>query len=72
MSSTTSTMLSLRGKGLKLDTRQDIEPWLKDVDPATIEEIHFGGNTVGVDASGALADFLRKATKLRVSAVLSH
>jgi len=60
------TILSLQGKGLKLDTRADIEPWLKDVDPATIEEIHFGGNTIGVDASSALADFLKAAHKLKV------
>jgi Ran GTPase-activating protein 1 len=61
-----STILSLHGKGLKLDTRADIEPWLKDVDPSAIEEVHMGGNTLGVDASNALAEFLKKATKLKV------
>jgi Ran GTPase-activating protein 1 len=63
----TSTNLSLQGKGLKLDSRADVEPWLKDVDPTTIEEIHLGGNTIGVDASVALAEFLQKTTKLKVS-----
>jgi Ran GTPase-activating protein (RanGAP) involved in mRNA processing and transport len=63
---TTFTILSLHGKGLKLDTRADIEPWLKDIDPTAIEEIHFGGNTIGVDASIALAEFLKATTKLKV------
>ena len=62
----TTAVLSLQGKGLKLDTRADIDPWLKDVDPTAIEEIHLGGNTIGIDASTALADFLRATTKLKV------
>src|SRR5262249_55102258 len=61
-----STVFSLHGKGLKLDTRADIEPWIKDIDPTTIEEIHLGGNTLGVDASLAFAEFLEKATSLKV------
>jgi Ran GTPase-activating protein 1 len=66
MASTTKKF-SLHGKGLKLDTRADIEPYLKDVDPTIIEEIHFGGNTLGVDASQALAEFLDKTKVLKVS-----
>ncbi|EGN98496.1 hypothetical protein SERLA73DRAFT_12877, partial [Serpula lacrymans var. lacrymans S7.3] len=62
-----STILSLHGKGLKLDTRADIEPWIKDVDPAVIEGIHLGGNTIGVDASKALAEFLEKTSVLKVA-----
>lgn len=65
------SVLTLEGKGLKLNTRADIEPWLKDVDPTKIEEIHFGGNTLGVDASLALAEFLQKTTILKVLSVLS-
>ncbi|EGO24072.1 hypothetical protein SERLADRAFT_450362 [Serpula lacrymans var. lacrymans S7.9] len=64
---TASTILSLHGKGLKLDTRADIEPWIKDVDPAVIEGIHLGGNTIGVDASKALAEFLEKTSVLKVA-----
>ena len=68
MASTSTTKnFSLHGKGLKLDTRADIEPYLKDVDPTIIEEIHFGGNTLGVDASQALAEFLDKTKVLKVS-----
>ncbi|PPQ85153.1 hypothetical protein CVT25_004160 [Psilocybe cyanescens] len=60
-------ILSIHGKGLKLNTRADIEPYLKDVDPTIIEEVHFGGNTIGVDASEALAEFLAKATSIKVA-----
>ena len=59
-------ILSLHGRGLKLDTRADIEPYLKDFDPTILEEVHFGGNTIGVDASLALAEFLSKAHALKV------
>ncbi|KAJ6584141.1 hypothetical protein DFH09DRAFT_1144357 [Mycena vulgaris] len=61
------SVLSLDGKGLKLNTRADVEPWLADVDPTKIEEIHFGGNTIGVDASLALAEFLQKTTILKIA-----
>lgn len=64
----TSTLkiLSLQGKGLKLNTREDIVPHLKDIDPTLLEEIHLGGNTIGVDASQALAEFLEKTQVLKV------
>ena len=65
-----SKILSLSGKGLKLDTRADIEPHLKSFDPTIIEEIHLGGNTLGVDASIALAEFLQKTTVLKVPWIL--
>ncbi|TFK27650.1 RNI-like protein [Coprinopsis marcescibilis] len=62
-----STSFSLKGKGLKFNTREDIETHLKDVDPSIIEEIYLGGNTIGVDASKALAEWLAKASKLRIA-----
>ncbi|KAG6916319.1 hypothetical protein DXG01_007369 [Tephrocybe rancida] len=62
---TSSKVLSLNGRGLKLNTRADIEPLLAAVDPTVIEEIHFGGNTIGVEASQALGEFLEKATVLK-------
>ena len=67
-----STILSLHGKSLKLDTREDIAPYLADVDPAILEEIHFGGNTIGVEASEALAEFLKKAVSLKVRLRPAH
>lgn len=64
--SSNQKILSIQGKSLKLDTRADIEPWLKDINPSIIEEIHFGGNTIGVEAAQALAEFLSKATSIKV------
>jgi Ran GTPase-activating protein 1 len=61
-----SNILSLAGRGLKLHTSEDIEPWLKDVDPTIIKEIHLGGNTIGVEAAKSLAQFLDKTTSLQV------
>ena len=63
-----ATTFSLLGQGLKLDTRADIEPLLAKYDPTVIEEIHRGGNTIGVEAAQALAEFLGKTTQLRVRA----
>ncbi|KAI0699954.1 RNI-like protein [Cerioporus squamosus] len=62
-----ATTFSLLGQGLKLDTRADIEPLLAKYDPTIIEEIHLGGNTIGVEAAQALAEFLGKTTQLRVA-----
>ena len=66
MALASTKVFSLQGKSLKLDSRSDIEPYLKDVDPTVIEEIHLGGNTIGVGAASALAEFLEKATALKV------
>jgi hypothetical protein len=65
-STSTIKSLSLHGKGLKLNTREDVEPYLKDIDPTLLEEIHLGGNTIGVEASQALAEFLSKTQVLKV------
>ncbi|TCD64670.1 hypothetical protein EIP91_003783 [Steccherinum ochraceum] len=59
-------ILSLHGKVLKLDTRADIEPYLT-ADPTTLEEIHLGGNTIGVEAAQAIADYLKKTQVLKVA-----
>ncbi|KAG6850339.1 hypothetical protein H0H93_014612 [Arthromyces matolae] len=64
---TSSKILSLHGRGLKLDNRADIEPLLTAVDPTVIEEIHFGGNTLGVEAAQALGEFLEKTTVLKIA-----
>lgn len=66
MAPTSTKVFSLQGKSLKLDSRSDIEPHLKGVDPTIIEEIHLGGNTIGVEAAKALAELLEKTTALKV------
>jgi Ran GTPase-activating protein 1 len=59
-------ILSVHGQGLKLNTRADVEPLLDKVDAMLVEEVHFGGNTIGVEAAERLAEFLQKATSLKV------
>lgn len=66
MASTSTRVFSLQARGLKLDSRSDIEPHLKGVDPTIVEEIHLGGNTIGVEAANVLAEFLEKTTILKV------
>ncbi|KIJ32129.1 hypothetical protein M422DRAFT_234263 [Sphaerobolus stellatus SS14] len=62
-----SKIFSIKGKGLKLDTRDDIKPYLENLDASVIEEIHFGGNTLGVEAALELAEFLKKATRIKIA-----
>jgi hypothetical protein len=61
-----SSLLSIHGQGLKLNTRADIELILRDANPALVEEVHFGGNTIGVEAAEALAEFLKQTKILKV------
>jgi Ran GTPase-activating protein 1 len=61
-----SSLLSLQGRALKLDTRADIEPHLANVDPTKIETVIFSGNSLGVEASVALSEFLQKANSIKV------
>jgi Ran GTPase-activating protein 1 len=49
----------------------DVELLLASVDPALVEDVRLGGNTIGVEAAHALAEFLVKATKLKVCLRLS-
>jgi len=60
-------IFSLEGKGLKLDTAQDIEPHIKDLkENNDIEEVRLLGNTLGIGASEALAKVLETKKKLQV------
>ena len=63
-----SKTYSLEGKALKLDSAADIEPYLDELRKNDdVEEILLQGNTVGIEASKALADVLKTKTKLKVS-----
>ncbi|SPO29010.1 probable ran GTPase activating protein 1 [Ustilago trichophora] len=63
-----SKVFSLVGQGLKLDTKADIQPHLDKLEQITdLEEIHLGGNTLGVEACQALADILKNKTTLKVA-----
>lgn len=64
----TSRSFSIHGKGIKFDTREDIEPYLKGIRaiPGGVEEIHIGGNTLGVEPCTALAETLKSIDTLKV------
>lgn len=59
---------TIHGKGIKFETREDIEPYLKEIRavPGGVEEIHFGGNTLGVEPCKALAETLKTIDTLKV------
>ncbi|KAJ6157409.1 Ran GTPase-activating protein 1 [Penicillium chermesinum] len=61
-------IFSLDGKGLKLDTAEDIEAHIKPLTESTdYTEIHFGGNTLGIGASERLAAVLATQKNLEVA-----
>ncbi|KAF3938521.1 hypothetical protein ABW19_dt0207021 [Dactylella cylindrospora] len=61
-------VFSLEGKALKLDTRDDIVPLLKDLVPNDdVEEFILQGNTIGIEASEALAEVLLTKTSLKTA-----
>lgn len=67
MSASTSKVWSILGKNLKADTREGLEPHLSELEAMDdVEEVHLGGNSLGVEACKALAEVLRKKTKLKV------
>ncbi|KAF2214616.1 hypothetical protein CERZMDRAFT_116812 [Cercospora zeae-maydis SCOH1-5] len=57
---------SIRGQALKLNTADDIEKHIGPLrDNADVEEVHLEGNTIGVEASEALAKVLETKQKLK-------
>ncbi|KAM0792138.1 hypothetical protein ACM66B_004837 [Microbotryomycetes sp. NB124-2] len=65
---TNSRVFSLEGRVLKFDTRESIEPHLKELnDVSELEEVRFGGNTLGVEACSAVADALVSKSQLKVA-----
>lgn len=61
-----SKVFSLRGQALKLDTAADLEKHIKPLeDSSDVEEVHIEGNTIGVEASEALAKILETKSTLK-------
>ncbi|GAM86676.1 hypothetical protein ANO11243_046940 [Dothideomycetidae sp. 11243] len=59
-------VFSLEGKSLKLDTAADIEKHIQPLqDDASVEEVRFQGNTLGVEACAALAKVLETKKSIR-------
>lgn len=62
-----SKVFSIHGKGLKLDTKADIQPHLDQLKSIVdVEEVHLGGNTFGVEACEGLAEVLKGSKTLKV------
>jgi len=61
-------IFSLEGRGLKLDTAEDLEPHIADLRAmADIEEVHLLGNTLGVGACKLLGEVLATKKTLRAA-----
>jgi Ran GTPase-activating protein 1 len=63
-----SKIFSLEGKGLKLDSAADVEPHIVSLrDMEDVEEVHFLGNTLGVEACKLIGEVLETKKTLQVS-----
>ncbi|KAH7269991.1 uncharacterized protein BKA55DRAFT_588534 [Fusarium redolens] len=60
-------IFSLEGKGLKLDTAEDLEPHIAPLRSADVEEVRILGNTLGVGACRLLGEVLATKKNLRVA-----
>ncbi|GAA5919653.1 hypothetical protein JCM1841_005209 [Sporobolomyces salmonicolor] len=65
---TSSTVYSLHGLVLKFDTLADIQPYLDQLDAVEdLQEVRFGGNTLGVEACEGVAKVIEKKKGLRIA-----
>lgn len=65
-------VFSLEGKGLKLDTAQDLEPHVSALrDMQNVEEVRVLGNTLGIGACKLLGEILATKKTLKVSCTMS-
>jgi Ran GTPase-activating protein 1 len=62
-----SKIFSLEGKGLKLDTKEDVEKHIKALrEMQDVEEVRLLGNTLGVEACKILGEVLETKKTLQV------
>jgi Ran GTPase-activating protein (RanGAP) involved in mRNA processing and transport len=60
-------VFSLEGKGLKLDTAEDLEPHIEALRTMDdVEEVRLLGNTLGVEACRVLGEVLETKKSLQV------
>ncbi|WVF69181.1 hypothetical protein IAT40_003956 [Kwoniella sp. CBS 6097] len=58
---------SILGKNLKANTAADLQPYLDELKAMDdVEEVHFGGNSLGVEACQAIAEVLKTKTQLKL------
>jgi Ran GTPase-activating protein 1 len=70
MAAASNKVWSLEGKGLKLDTAEDLEAYIADLKSLDdVEEVRLLGNTLGVGACKLLGEVLatKKSLKVRSS-----
>lgn len=61
-----SKVFSIKGQALTLHSAADLRKHVQALEDSTdVEEVHFEGNTLGVEASKELASILEKKTSLR-------
>lgn len=63
---TSTKIFSLEGKGLKLDTAEDLEKHIADLRANDVEEVRLLGNTLGIGACKLLGEVLATKKNLRV------
>lgn len=60
-------VFSILGKNLKANTKAELEPYITELAGLDdVEEVHFGGNSLGVEACKAIADILKEKKNLKV------
>jgi Ran GTPase-activating protein 1 len=58
---------SLKGKGLKLDTAKDVEPYLRGlIAMPDVEVVDISGNTWGIDAVKPFTEVLKGCNLIKV------
>lgn len=69
LTSSSNGIFSMHGKGLKLDTASDAQPYVEALHAMgqDVKEIHFGGNTLGVEACKALAEVIKTKSSLEIA-----
>ncbi|KAJ2810950.1 Ran GAP Rna1, partial [Coemansia sp. 'formosensis'] len=68
MATPADRIYSLEGKGLKLTTAEDFEPYLEELrNVENLEELRLNGNTIGAEAAEALASVLKTKPTLKIA-----
>ncbi|KAH8090642.1 Ran GTPase activator [Filobasidium floriforme] len=63
-----SKSFSILGKNIKAQSRADLEPYISELEKfEDVEEVHFGGNSLGVEACQAIAEVLKTKKSLKVA-----
>ncbi|KAI8578047.1 hypothetical protein K450DRAFT_248763 [Umbelopsis ramanniana AG] len=63
-----NTVFSIEGKGLKLNTAEDVQPFVDTIlQMDDLQEIRMSGNTIGVEAGKALASALQSRKNIKIA-----